>query len=37
MSEELQIENTGSDGESDVPDVPKPGFVRQKIDAVSIP
>lgn len=37
MSEDFQIEKEGSDMESDVPEVPKPGFVRQKVDAVSIP
>lgn len=37
MSEDIQIEKEGSDMESDVPEVPKPGFVRQKVDAVSIP
>lgn len=35
MSEDFQIEKEGSDMESDVPEVPKPGFVRQKVDANS--
>lgn len=37
MSEEIQIENEGGDMELDVMETPKPGFVRQKVDAVSTP
>jgi hypothetical protein len=33
MSEEMQMENDGAD--MDVVETPKPGFVRQKVDAVS--